>query len=79
MAVISTVYIPARVAQMLGEDEDWLWEISCEMEPKDGCISVLGPNNEHIVAFTEEGIEQFRHLAVHDKAYPEELLPPLDG
>lgn len=42
MAAISHVFTLARVAQMLGEDEDWLSDISMELEPEDGIISVYG-------------------------------------
>jgi hypothetical protein len=28
----------ARVAEMLGEDEDWLWEVANEMDAEDGLI-----------------------------------------
>jgi hypothetical protein len=43
MAGISYVFTIARVAKMLGEDEDWLHEICNEMDPEDGCLTVLGP------------------------------------
>jgi hypothetical protein len=33
----------ARVAAMLGEDEDWLWEVASEMDQEDGLIWVYGP------------------------------------
>jgi hypothetical protein len=35
MAGISYVFTITRVAKMLGEDEDWLHEISTEMDPED--------------------------------------------
>jgi hypothetical protein len=31
----------ARLAAMLGEDEDWLWDVANEMDPEDGLIWVL--------------------------------------
>ena len=34
MAAISFVFIIARVAEMLGEDEEWLEEISISMDPR---------------------------------------------
>ena len=51
-----------RVAQMLGEDEDWLGDISTEMEPEDGIISAYGPGDEHTRAFTDFGIENLRQI-----------------
>ena len=49
MAAIDHVYTLPLVAEMLGEIEDWLWEISCEMDPEDGCLGILGPNDEYTV------------------------------
>lgn len=43
MAGISHVFTISRVAEMLGEDEDLLQEISIDMNPEDGRLSVLGP------------------------------------
>ena len=34
MAVTSRVFTISRVAKMLGEDEDWLHELSIDMSPK---------------------------------------------
>ena len=30
------VHTIARLAAMLGEDEDWLWEVATEMDQEDG-------------------------------------------
>ena len=38
MAGILYVFTIAHVARMLGEDEEWLWEISNAMDPEDGCL-----------------------------------------
>jgi hypothetical protein len=40
MAGISHVFTIARVAKMLGEDEDWLNEISIELDPEHGRLTV---------------------------------------
>jgi hypothetical protein len=55
---------------MLSEDADWLWEISCEMDPEDGCLSILGRNEEHTVAFTDFGIDSLSKLVTIYKADP---------
>ena len=47
-----------RVAEMLGEDEDFLFEIACEMTPTEGCINVYGVDDAFAVAFTPEGIDR---------------------
>ena len=62
MAAITAVFTLARVAQMLAEDEDWLLEISIEMDPEDGILSVYGIGEEYTPAFTEFGIENLRDL-----------------
>lgn len=62
MAAITHVFTIARVAEMLGEDEDWLHEISIEMEPEDGVIHVYGIGDDGITAFTDFGIENLREL-----------------
>ena len=36
MVTITHVCTLARVAEMLGEDQDWLEDISNELEPEDG-------------------------------------------
>ncbi|GAC1594138.1 MAG: hypothetical protein NVS3B5_24130 [Sphingomicrobium sp.] len=59
IAYIKTLSI---VAQELGEDEDWLHELSGEMEPEDGVIWVLGVGEHGIPAFSDYGIESLRDL-----------------
>jgi hypothetical protein len=31
---------------MLGEDEDWLFDVANEMEPEDGCLWIYGIGEE---------------------------------
>jgi hypothetical protein len=62
MAAISHVFTLAPVAQMLGEDEDWLSDISMELEPEDGIISVYGLGNDYTPAFTDLGIDNLRQI-----------------
>jgi len=42
LAAVSYVFTLARVAKMLGEDEELLRRIAEDMEPEDGRLSVLG-------------------------------------
>ena len=42
MAGVPFVFTIARVAKMLGEDEEWLREISINMDPEEGHLSVIG-------------------------------------
>jgi hypothetical protein len=63
MAAISYVFTLARVAKMLGEDEELLRELAEDMEPEDGCLSVLGPDDhDSMIAFTPFGVENLQQL-----------------
>jgi hypothetical protein len=46
-----------RVAEQLGEDEDWLRDVASEMEIEDGVIWVYGVGEDGVLAFTDFGIE----------------------
>jgi hypothetical protein len=74
MAGTGHVFTIARVAQMLGEDEDWLCDVSIEMDPEDGRLTVLGKGEEQITAFTPFGLETLTGLIQIYKADPH-LLP----
>ena len=63
MAAISYVFTLARVAKMLGEDEELLRELAEDMEPEDGCLSVLRPDDDDsMIAFTPFGVENLQQL-----------------
>jgi hypothetical protein len=62
MAAIVHVFTISRVAKMLGEDEDWLHEISIELDPEDGRLTVLGLGEEGTTAFTRFGIDNLAEL-----------------
>lgn len=70
MAGISYVFTITRVAQMLGEDEDWLHEVCNEMDPEDGRLTVLGPGEEAITAFTPFGVDNLTDLVEIYKSNP---------
>ena len=53
------VTIIARVAEQLGEDEDWLWDVTSGMDIEDGVIWVYGIGEDGVLAFTDFGIEVF--------------------
>ena len=57
------VHTIARVAEMLGENEDWLWEVATEMDQEDGLIWVYGPGDDDgVMAFTDFGLETLGDL-----------------
>ena len=62
MAAPSYVFTIARVAKMLGEDEEWLQTIADDMDPEDGCLRVCGTDDISITAFTPFGIESLKEL-----------------
>lgn len=68
---MSHVFAIARVAQMLGEDENWLQDIAIEMDPEDGRIAVWVNGEEAITAFTERGIENLAQIIKIYKADPQ--------
>jgi hypothetical protein len=54
MAAPSYVFTIARVAKLLGELEELLQDIAMQMEPEDGCLSVLDLDDVSTVAFTPQ-------------------------
>ena len=42
LAAIASVFTIRYVANLLGEDEDWLHQLSIDMFPEDGCLWVYG-------------------------------------
>jgi len=54
----NTAYSPSAMSpKILGEDEEWLWELSIDMFPKDGCLHVYGIGEDGVPTFTAFGIE----------------------
>ena len=51
-----------RVAEDLGEDEDWLRDVANEMQIEDGVIWVYGIGEGSVQAFTDFGIENLIEL-----------------
>ncbi len=51
-----------RIAEDLGEDEDWLRDVASEMEVEDGVIWVDGVEEDGVRAFTDFGIENLIEL-----------------
>ena len=50
------------VAEILGEDVEWLIDIAIELEPEDGCLTVFGPGEQWFYALTEDGVENLKEL-----------------
>jgi hypothetical protein len=62
MAAPSYIFTIGRVAKMLGENEELLYDIAMDMDPEDGCLSVLDVDDVSTVAFTADGIENLKEL-----------------
>jgi hypothetical protein len=67
-----------RVAEDLGEDEDWLFDVAMEMEIEDGVIWVYGVGEDGVMPFTDFGIENLIDLIKMHKDNPT-LLKRGDG
>ena len=63
-----------RVAEDLGEDEDWLRDVANEMEIEDGAIWIYGVGEHGIQAFTDFGIENLIELVRIYKENPTWLI-----
>jgi hypothetical protein len=62
MAAISHIFTIRRAAQILGRDEGLLWDLSDQLEPKDGMLWVYDIDEAEILAFTGDGIDALREL-----------------
>ncbi|HLY45481.1 MAG TPA: hypothetical protein VKQ73_07865 [Stellaceae bacterium] len=68
MAAISAVFTIGYVANLLGEDEDWLFDLSIGMEPEDGSLWVHGVGEDGVPAFTQDGIDKLREIIADERA-----------
>jgi hypothetical protein len=68
LADISHVFTITYVAEMLGEDEDWLHELSIDMFPEDGRLYVERGKDDAVTAFTEDGSENLKQIIADMRA-----------
>ena len=68
LAAITSVFTITYVAKMLGEDEDWLHDLSIDMFPEDGCLRVYGVGEDGVTAFTEHGIDCLKQIIADERA-----------
>jgi len=62
MAAISAAFTISYVATLLGEDGDWLFDLSIDMFREDSCLWVYGVGEDGVLAFTRGGIENLRQV-----------------
>jgi hypothetical protein len=67
LPAISAVFTITYVAEMLGEDEEWLHKLSIDMFPEDGCLRVYGVGEDGVTAFTDYGIECLKQLIADER------------
>ena len=51
-----------RAAEILGEDEELLWDMAIDMEPEHGRISIYDIDEQDTVAFTSDGMNYLREM-----------------
>ena len=68
LAAITAVFTINYVAEMLGEDEDWPYDLSINMFAEDGCLRVYGAGEDGVTAFTEYGIECLKQIIADERA-----------
>jgi hypothetical protein len=67
LAAISTVFTISHVAKMLGEDEDWLFDLQIDMFPEDRCLWVYGVGEDGTLAYTDYGIECLKQIIADER------------
>jgi hypothetical protein len=67
VAAISAVFTIDYVANLLGDDEDWLFDLSIGMEPEDGSLWVYGVGEDGVPAFTRDGIDNLRQIIADER------------
>ena len=68
MAAISAVFTSGYVADLLGEDEDWLHDLSINVFPEDSCLWVYGVGEDGVPSFTRDGVENLRQIIADECA-----------
>ena len=68
LSAITSVFTITYVAEMLGEDVDWLHELSIDMFSEDGCLRVYGIGEDGVTAFTAYGIECLKQIIADERA-----------
>jgi len=62
MAAPAHAFTIGRAAEILGEDEELLWDMATDMEPEHGCLWIHGTDDQQTIAFTPNGMEYLRDM-----------------
>ena len=78
MAAISAVFTIGYLATLLGENENWIFDLSINMFLEDGCLWVHGVGEDGVPAFTRDGIENLRQIIAEARAggHQPQAMPP---
>jgi hypothetical protein len=69
MAAPANAFTIRRAAEILGEDEELLWEVAMEMEPEDGTLWIHDTGDQATIAFTDWDLENLRELIAEHKRW----------
>ena len=61
------VFTISRVAELLGEDQQPLWDLALDMGPEHGCLWIYGTDDQQTMAFTDRGLEYLKELVSEHK------------
>ncbi len=67
MAAPSYACTIARLAEMLGQDEDLLADLAIDLEPEDGCLWIHDTDDRSTLAFAAQGVDSVRELLADPK------------
>jgi hypothetical protein len=67
MAAPSCVFTIARVAEMLGKDEDLLSDLAMQLEPEDGRLWIYDTDDRDTLGSTERGIGSLKEFILDQK------------
>jgi hypothetical protein len=59
----------SRAAEILGEDEELLWDMAIDMQQEDGCLWVHATDDQQTVASPPDGMEYLREMLPGYKRY----------
>jgi hypothetical protein len=68
MAAPASAVTISRAAELLGEDEELLWDLVDAMEPEDGCLWIHGtPDQQNPSPSLDRGLEYLQELLLEHK------------
>ena len=62
MAAPASAVTISRAAEILGEDEELLWDMATDMGPEHGRLWIYDTDEQQTVAFTPDGMEYLREM-----------------